>query len=548
MHSECLSSPVESATSLATSPSGHGVPPHTSSLYSAYLQDFSRVRNFYARPPTQSSWFAEEAAAMRYESDRRMRVAAILERQNRAFGSGEKTFAKLERFRAGACTAVTGQQVGLFGGPLFAILKALTAVRIAEEASRMGADCVPVFWLATEDHDLAEVNHVMLPAGEASLTRLETSTAAAPDTPVGRVRFGPEIEPVVAQAANLLGDGEMAELLRSAYAPGTSFGEAFGRVFARLFRDWGVILLDAADGELHALAAPLYADAIRQAATLNSGIAARGKELRDGGFHEQVKVTPSSTLLFGQLKGARTPIRREDGRFVLGTEKLSEAALLARIVSAPEEFSPNVLLRPVVQDYLLPTLAYVGGPAEVAYFAQAAVVYASLAGRVTPILPRLTLTLVEPQTKRLLERYEVSVAETFQSPEQLRALLAERALPADLQKNFDSAAACLEDALGAITASLQRLDRTLVDAAANAGAKMRYQLDHLRTRAANAELRRSEILERHAAQLSAALYPERNLQERVIAGIYFVARHPDLLDSLYRTASSTCLDHQVVFL
>jgi bacillithiol biosynthesis cysteine-adding enzyme BshC len=477
-----------------------------------------------------------------------MRVAAILERQNRAFGSGDRSFANLERLRAGACTAVTGQQVGLFGGPLFAILKALTAVRIAEEASRRGADCVPVFWLATEDHDLAEVNHVMLPAGDASLARVETSTLAAPDTPVGRIRFGAEIEPVVAQAANLLGDGEMAELLRSAYAPGASFGEAFGRVFARLFRDWGVILLDAADGELHTLATPLYAEAVRQAATLYTGLAARGKELRDGGFHEQVKVTPSSTLLFGQVKGARIPIRREDGRFVLGTEKLSESALLERISSAPEEFSPNVLLRPVVEDYLLPTLAYVGGPAEVAYFAQAAVVYASLAGRVTPILPRLTLTLVEPQIKRLLERYEVNVAETFQAPEQLRALLAERALPADLQKNFDSAAACLEDALRAITASLERLDRTLVDAAANAGAKMRYQLDHLRTRAANAELRRSEILERHAAQLSAALYPERNLQERVIAGIYFVARHPDLLDSLYRTASSTCLEHQVVFL
>jgi bacillithiol biosynthesis cysteine-adding enzyme BshC len=517
-------------------------------LFLAYLHEFSRVRNFYARTPVRPSWFAEEAGAIRYERDRRMRVAAILERQNRAFGSGEKSFANLERLRAGACTTVTGQQVGLFGGPLFAILKALTAVRMADEATRMGADCVPVFWLATEDHDLAEVNHVVLPAGEASLTRVETpTTAAPPDTPVGRIRFGPEIEPVVAQAASLLG-GEMAELLRGAYAPGTSFGEAFGRVFARLFRDWGVILLDAADGELHALAAPLYQDVIRQAADLHARIAARGKELRDTGFHEQVKVMPSSTLLFGLQKGARTPVRREDGTFVLGAEKLSESALLGRISSAPEQFSPNVLLRPVVQDYLLPTLAYVGGPAEVAYFAQAAVVYETLLGRVTPILPRLTLTLVEPQVKRLLERYELSVVDTFQGPEQLRALLAERSLPADLQKNFDSAAVCLDEALRAITASLERLDRTLVDAAGHAGAKMRYQLDHLRTRAANAELRRSQTLERHAAQLSSALYPDRNLQERIIAGIYFLARHPDLLDSLYRTASFACLDHQVVFL
>jgi bacillithiol biosynthesis cysteine-adding enzyme BshC len=484
---------------------------------------------------------------MSYEHDRRMRVAAILERQNRAFGSGEKSFANLERLRAGACTVVTGQQVGLFGGPLFSILKALTAARLAEEATSRGTDCVPVFWLATDDHDLAEVNHVRLPAGEGSITRVETSTAAAADAPVGHIRFGPEIEPVVAQAASLLG-GEIADLLRTAYAPGRSFGEAFGLVFARLFRDWGVILLDAADGELHAVAAPLYENVVRQTTDLHSRIEARGEELRAAGYHEQVKVTPSSTLLFGLQNGARTPVRHVDGHFLLGAEKLSKSTLLSRISSAPEEFSPNVLLRPVVQDYLLPTLAYVGGPAEVAYFAQAAVVYEALLGRVTPVLPRLTVTLVEPHVKRLLERYELNVVDTFQSPEQLRARLAEHSLPADLQKNFDAAAGCLEEALRAITASLERLDRTLVDAAGNAGTKMRYQLDHLRTRAANAELRRSETLERHAAQLSSALYPDRNLQERVIAGVYFVARYPDLLDSLYRTASFSCVDHQVVFL
>jgi bacillithiol biosynthesis cysteine-adding enzyme BshC len=411
----------------------------------------------------------------------------------------------------------------------------------------MGADCVPVFWLATEDHDLAEVNHVMLPDGDASLQRVETSTKADPDTPVGQILFGPEIQPVVETAANLLG-GEMADLLREAYKPGASFGDAFGRVFARLFREWGVILLDAADRELHAIAAPIYESVIRRAPEVNSRLTARGQELREAGFHEQVKVTAASTLLFTLREGARTPIHNADGQFAVGPEKVSEAALVAKIASAPEQFSPNVLLRPVVQDYLLPTLTYIGGPSEVAYFAQAAVVYEALLGRVTPVLPRLTLTLVEPRIKRLLDRYQLTVSDTFHGPERLRALLAAHSLPEGLQENFTAAAARLDDALRVITTALERLDRTLVDAAENAGAKMRYQLEHLRTRAANAELRRSEVLERHAAQISAALYPHRNLQERVVAGIYFVARYPDLLSSIYHTVSSACIDHQVLFL
>jgi bacillithiol biosynthesis cysteine-adding enzyme BshC len=525
----------------------HGAVPHATPLFSAYLYNFSRVQSFYRRPPFPHNWLAEEARSIRYDPKRRTPVCSILERQNRAFGSGENTFTNLERLRNGACSVITGQQVSLFGGPLFSILKALAAVRLADEATAAGVNCVPVFWLATEDHDLEEVSHVMLPDRDGSLLRLESPTPAVPDTPVAQVRFGPEIEPAVARVAEIVGD-PMAEILRAAYRPGASFGEAFARLFARLFRDWGVILLDAADPELHSLAAPLYEESIRRAGELHSRLVARGQELHEGGFHEQVKVTPSSTLLFAIQNGARTPIHRSDGRFVVGERKLAEAELIAEIRSAPEQFSANVLLRPVVQDYLLPTLAYVGGPAEVAYFAQAATVYEALLGRVTPVLPRLTVTLVEPSAKRLLDRYQLEVSDAFEPLERLRQTLAERTLPLDLQGNFDAAKAALDNSLGAIAASLQRLDPTLVEAADHAGAKMRYQLEHLRTRAANAELRRSEILARHAAQLHLALHPDHSLQERVIAGIYFLARYPGLLHSLYPSASLACPGHQVIFL
>jgi bacillithiol biosynthesis cysteine-adding enzyme BshC len=503
------------------------------------------------------NWFADEARSIRYEPERRARVCSALERQNRFYQSSPRTFENLQRLRSGACAAVTGQQVSLFGGPLFSILKALTAARIAERATAEGVDCVPVFWLATEDHDLAEVNHAVLPGNESLLLRLETSTQGVPDTPVGQLRFGAEIEPLVAQAVELLG-GEIGEVLREAYRPGASFGDAFGRLFAHIFRDAGVILLDASDPELHEVAAPLYEEAIRRSAELYSRLEARGAKLREGGFHEQVKVSEASTLLFGLQDGVRRPVHcagdlpakdpKAPARYSLGQEELPEAELLARIRRSPANFSPNVLLRPVVQDYLLPTLAYVGGPAEVAYFAQAGAVYEALLKRVTPVLPRLGVTVVEPRIKRLLDRYQLKVSDTFQPPAQLRELLGERSLPEDLQTNFAAAAASLESLLASLAASLSRMDVTLAAAAERAGAKMRYQLEHLRVRAANAELQRSEVVARHAAQLSSALYPERTLQERVIAGVYFLARHPDLLQLLQQTASLDCSGHQVVFL
>jgi len=200
-----------------------------------------------------------------------------------------------------------------------------------------------------------------------------------------------------------------------------------------------------------------------------------------------------------------------------------------------------------VQDYLLPTLGYVGGAAEIAYFGQGAVVYKALLGRSTPILPRFSATLIEAKHQALLERYGLSVSDIFQGPEALRESLAKHTLPADLQAAFDRAESSLKQSLGSIQQSLERLDKTLVEASVNAGSKMQHQLEQLRSRAARAELRQSEILGRHAELLGNALYPNKILQEREIGGVYFVARHgTELLRGLFDTLRTDCLDHQIV--
>ncbi len=522
--------------------------PRTTRLFAEYSAPAGTLRDFYPTLPPVTDW-AASARLLPYDAERRRRVADTLERQNREWNASPATLESIARLRAGASVMVTGQQVALFGGPLFSVFKALTAIKLAAEASKSGADCVPVFWLATEDHDLAEVNHVTLLDGEGRLHDLAVSSHAVEDAPVGTVRLGAEIESVVDAAAQILGGSEAAQFLRQSYRPGETLGSAFARLFSLLFRDSGIVLLDASDPELHRIAEPVYRGAALAAGDLNSDLLRRSKALEAAGYHAQVKVTPSSTLLFQMQDGARVPVHRVQGAFQVGKEKLAAETLAARITSQPEQFSANVLLRPVVQDYLLPTLAYVGGPAEVAYFAQASVVYEELLGRVTPVVPRLSATLLEPRVKRLLDRYRLTLPDTFHGAGQLREALARHSLPPGLDSRFDSAAASLAESMESVTTALAEFDPTLAQAAGRARSKMSYQLERLRTRAARAQLSRSEQLARHADEIAASLYPYKDLQERTIGGISFIARYGSgLLLRLYDAATLACPGHQIIAL
>jgi len=528
--------------------------PHTSRLFTDFLSYSPKIQTFYPRSPSMKDWVKEEAANISYDSAHRERVSAVLERMNKEFGASDKTLANIVRLRNGASAVVTGQQVGLFGGPMFAIYKALTAVKLAEEASAAGVDAVPVFWLATYDHDLAEVNHVSLPGNDGLLQTLTTSSHGVPGAQVSAVHFGDEITPIVEQAAALLGDGEIAQLLRESYRPGESLGTAFARLYARLFADSGVILLDASDPELSRIAEPIYRAAIERAVELNGSLLERGQALESAGYHQQVKVTESSVLLFTTRNGARTPISvHRDGdtpEFLIdgeAAEKRSQSELLDEISAHPEQFSPNVLLRPIVEDYLLPTLLYTGGSAEAAYFGQAGVVYEALVGRVTPIVPRFSATMVEPKMQRLLEKHGIAITDVFNGPDALRKQIAVKNLPDDLQAAFEAARQSLESNFAIVSEKLERLDRTLVDAAETCRSKMQHQLEKLYSQAARAESQKGELVSRHAQLLSDTIYPEKGLQERTIGGIYFMARYGrDLLHQLHDTIHSDCHDHQIV--
>jgi bacillithiol biosynthesis cysteine-adding enzyme BshC len=520
--------------------------PHTTKIFSDFLSYAPDIRKFYPNPP-DGGQVASLASRVPHGTKINVLVADALGKQNRAWGASEQTLANIQRLRDGAHAVVTGQQVGLFGGPLLSLFKAASVLALAKQVESSGVACVPIFWIATEDHDLAEVNQALLLGSDFQLVPFTAPADGKPDAPVANVRFAAGTNELVASATQLLGDSAAAEFLRECYREGETFSGAYARLYTKLYAEHGLVLLDPSDPELHRVATPLFVEAIERAGELDDALLGRNREISKAGYHEQVKVTQESTPLFALVDGARVPIHRANGGFAIRKERISLEELKRRIEEHPEDFNANVLLRPVLQDYWLPTLAYIGGPAEIAYFAQVGVVFEKLLGRVTPILPRMSATLLEPRIEKLLTKYGLTLADLFHGESHLRDELAARSLPAELKLDFERGRLAVEEAMQRINESLQTLDPTLVEAARRAANKMRYQVGRLEKRAAQAELRKDEILTRHAAQIENALYPHKTLQEREISGIYFYAKYgAGLIDQLIQAAQARCPEHKIV--
>ena len=377
--------------------------PHSSQLFLDYTESRVPLAPFYAHAASGLEWITQGRALT---PEHRARLADLLAQQNESFGGGVVTSANIERLRAGASAVVTGQQVGLFGGPLYTLLKAATAIERARQATQAGVETVPIFWLASEDHDFAEIDHVDLPGADGLGPTLEhISIGPAPETPVpvGGIPLGPEIEVALHQAEAALGGSEVLALLRRTYLPrGTlahgTLAQAFGSLLAQLFARWGLVVLDAAGRDFHALGASVLAQSIVEADALHVALQQRNTELAARGYHAQVLVGEQSSLLFlmdesnrGATAAAPRRHRRatRSGRPGGGDSRADELVKIVQV--SPERLSPNALLRPVFQDAILPTSAYVGGPAEIAYFAQSEVLYRSPAEPcATAVLPRLS--------------------------------------------------------------------------------------------------------------------------------------------------------------
>jgi bacillithiol biosynthesis cysteine-adding enzyme BshC len=523
--------------------------PGSSRLFLDYSESAAPLMPFFSTAAAGNGWMSEGRTL---SAEHRARLADLLIEQNVAFGGGAATAKNIDRLRNGASAVVTGQQVALFGGPLYTFLKAATAIARAREATEAGFDTVPVFWLATEDHDFAEIADVSLPTPDGLKT---LSIGAAPEVsvPVGGIQLEASIGTAVAELGALLGSNETTALLREVYLPGATLAGAFGSFIARLFARWGLIVMDAAGRGFHALGVEVLGHAVRDADSLHTALVDRDKLLAERGYHAQVKVAEQSSLLFlfEERTGARLPLRRvrADGglQWKAGGQRYSSEELLQILQVTPERCSPNALLRPVFQDAILPTSAYIGGPAEIAYFAQSNVLYEQILGRATAVLPRLSATLVEPRIATVMERHEVQLPDALTSADTLAQRLGARAMPIEGKRKLAAAGNSLHSELAAVTEWMTQMDAGLGRSATTAASKMRYQMNRLRRMAARYQLEKETSLARHAQAITQALYPGGHLQERVVGGVYFLATQGDgLLETLIEAAGDSCPGHKLL--
>jgi bacillithiol biosynthesis cysteine-adding enzyme BshC len=533
--------------------------PHTTALFRDYTdaraaRDTAALRRWYPADPFTMDW-AKQAPEL--SAEHRERLADALEAGAEGFGAGEAALANIERLRHGAAAVVTGQQVGLFGGPLLTLLKAATAIRKAQDATReSGREHVPVFWLASEDHDLAEVDQVSL-ITKTSVETLRLGLSAAKPLPVGAMPLGEDPTRLAAElerVSELLGWAPVCDLLRECYAPDATLAEGFGKLLTRVFAVQGLVVLDAASREFHALGVPVLRYALEHAGELEAALMARSKELEAAGYHAQVLVAAGHSLLFliDEEMGARLPLRRGDAdAWKAGSHNYTTAELLAILEAEPERLSPNALLRPVFQDCILPTAAYVGGPAEIAYFAQSTVVYERALGRVTPVLPRLSATLIEPAIATVLAQHEVQLPQVFEAKtaDALAQRLGARAMPIEGKRKLASVGNAMDAELTALTEYMTAMSADLGRSAEVSASKMRYQMDRLRRMAADFEVQKEASLKKHATAITLSLFPEGHPQERLLAGVWFLAHYGETLpELLVEHAGQECPGHRVIYL
>ncbi len=537
--------------------------PGTSALFRDYAERDSPdvgpvLRASYPIDPFSMAW-AKDAPDLPVEH--REKLADLLRVEVEAFGGNGRTLGNVEKLRRGAAAVVTGQQVGLFGGPLLTLLKAATAIRKAQDATKLsGREHVAVFWLASEDHDLAEVDQVSL-LGKGSVEKLQLGLRTERPLPVGSIPLVADdqqdrakLEAVLDYASELLGWAPICDLLRESYASGKTLAQAFGTLLTKVFADQGLIVMDASSRQFHKLGAPVLRLAIERADELESALMARSEELVTAGYHAQVLVTPGQSLLFllDEQSGARLPLRRTaDGSWKAGLRSYTTEDLLKVLEGAPERLSPNALLRPVFQDSILPTAAYIGGPAEIAYFAQSAVIYEQILGRVTAVLPRLSATLVDPAIAAALATHELKVAQVWEAKtvEELALRLGARAMPIENKRKLAAVGNAMDAELTALTEYMSVMSADLGRAAGVSGSKMRYQMNRLRRLSAAFELQKEASLRKHASAIMLNIFPDGHLQERLLGGVQFLAKFGDgLPELLIQHAGQECPGHRVIYL
>jgi bacillithiol synthase len=522
-------------------------------LAGEYAWNFPSVESFFAGSPSSpDAWRAAISRAQAHPRNRDQMAGAILAQlgARRSPEAAKESAARLRDPRSVAI--VTGQQAGLFGGPLFTLLKAITTIQLAARVTaEHGVPAVPVFWVDAEDHDWDEVRscHVL----DADFRYPTISLPAPPggnEIPVAWIRLDDSIERATDELKLALAPTEFTESVTStlglSYRKGVGMADAFAAWMDGLLGARGLIVFDGSDPAAKTLAADLFVRELAAPGRTAALAIESGRALASRGHDPQVMPQEEAVALF-RLDGARRPIRIRDGRFAVGDETIATAALAAQAAAAPAQFSPNVLLRPLMQDTIFPTACYVAGPSELAYLAQLGPIYKHFGIPMPLIHPRATATILDSAAARFIARYDLPLESLQPQDEATLNRLLESQLPPSVEQSLHSAAAAIEAQMANVIEAVPAIDPTLAGAARTTLGRMEHDLKTLHQKIIQAAKRRDETLRRQFYRARAQAFPNGQPQERALGFIFFLNRYGwGLVDRLMEELPTDMGHHYVV--
>ncbi len=533
--------------------------PSQSALFLQYLEHNPKALRFFRHAPSFEILCSDLRDRILRGDFPRSEVISILRRQNESYGCASKTLDRIRELENPDCVAiVTGQQVGLFTGPLYTIYKALTAIHLADTLRNREIPAVAVFWMETEDHDLEEVTHTTVLDSDDSVRIMNYRdilfTDVSPSArPVGSMPFPDSIGNVVRDFAGHLPRSkwkpEIAALLERTCHSGATFVQSFARLLTDILKDSGLILFDPADSDTKPLVSHIFRWALDNSDAIRTSLVDRDRELESAGFHSQVHVSEKSTVLFHIENQERQALERHPQGFALKNTNriLSLQKLQDRLAGNPETFSPNVLLRPIIQDTLFPTLAYVGGPAEVAYYAQIEVLYSLLKKPIPVIWPRESFTLMEPSVRNSMLRLGIEVGDCFEGIQALKEKALHHSGSGTSGARIEALIRKVDKILAGIGPAVKDLDPSLPHGLDTARSKILHNLRRLKSRVDAIEGNADSSVLKAAGLLMNHCLPNRNLQERELNIFHFLSsRGPAVLDAIRSGIRTSGFFHHVL--
>ena len=521
--------------------------PGSTELFSDYIHRFESVKSHYSedyRDPSRWEGLSNRIGEKKYE---RERLVEILKEQNLRLECGEKTLKNIELLKDPKTLAIfTGQQIGLFTGPLYTLYKALTACKLSkilhEKTSRK---VVPLFWMESDDHNPREVNHISFLDPKNKIAQLKVEMEEG-RKPVGNILLKGKIERTLEFLENMELESEFRKnvfkFIKTSYLSSEDFAEGFGRMMAVLFKDYGLIFVNSLETKWQDIAAPFFQKTIEHASEIKDLLTKQSDKLLQDGYHNQIEENPEILDLFALYKGERVPIRIVNDELKVGNSAL-------RNLHTEIRYSPNVALRPILQDWLFPTVAYVAGPSEIAYFAQLKPLYEFFNVEMPVIFPRTSFTLLEKSIVKVLEKYDLSVSDFFGKTDDViqKIMKSDKTQKSQADEIFDKLDKCLSQSFSGLGEEFAQVDPSLTGSLENSQKKILYQLGKLRHGFFEGEKKKNEILVRQIERASNQLYPEGQLQERKFNIVHYLVRYGmDFLSRLEKEIDPFDFAHKVV--